>query len=104
METNNRGGTQSPVKMKPTEQETRDTFRDYALNTRSIYEGIANPARILAANLRAAIAQVNREHAPQIGGAALIETDADKQAAISVYLAEVAEVLQWELIEQYKAR
>lgn len=90
--------------MEQAAKETRETFRDYAINTRPIYEGITGPARLLAANLRGAIEQVNREHARAMDGAALIETDADKQAAISVYLAEVAEVLQWELIGQYKTR
>lgn len=90
--------------MEPTAQETRETFRDYAINTRPIYEGITGPARMLAANLRGAIEQVNREHARAMDGAALIVSDADKQAAIAVYLAEVAEVLQWELIGQYKTR
>lgn len=90
--------------MKQGKQETRDTFRDYAINTRSIYEGITGPARVLAANLRAAIATVNRDAAPKMGGAALIETDADKQAAIGVYLDEIREVLTWELIGQYNTR
>lgn len=84
--------------MKPNAQETRETFRDYVINTRPLYEGITAPALTLAANLRAAIATVNRQHAPEIGGAALIETDADKRAAISVYLNEIQEVLEWELI------
>lgn len=99
-----RGKTQKVLTMKPTEQETRETFRDYAINERPIYEGITGPAQTLAANLRAAIERINREHAPQLGGAALIETAADKRAAISVYLAEVAEVLEWELIGQYNTR
>ena len=90
--------------MKPNEQETRETFRDYAINERAIYEGITGPAQTLAANLRAAIATVNRKHAPEIDGAALIETDADRKAAISVYIAEVTEVLEWELIGQYKVK
>ena len=90
--------------MKPNAQETRETFRDYVINTRPLYEGITAPALTLAANLRAAIATVNRDAAPKMGGAALIETDADKKAAISVYIAEVAEVLEWELIGQYNTR
>ena len=90
--------------MKPNAQDTRELFRLYAINERPITEGITGPAQTLAANLRAAIEQINREHAPEIDGAALIETDADKQAAISVYLDEIREVLQWELIGQYKTR
>ncbi len=90
--------------MKPNEQETRETFRDYAINERAIYEGITGPAQTLAANLRAAIATVNRKHAPEIDGAALIETEADKRAAIDVYINETREVIEWELIGQYKTR
>ncbi len=90
--------------MKPNEQETRETFRDYAINERSIYDGITSPAHVLAQNLRAAIATINRQHAPEIGGAALIETDADKRAAIDVFINETREVIEWELIGQYKTR
>ena len=90
--------------MKPNEQETRETFRAYITNTRPLYEGITAPALTLAGNLRNAIKAVNREYAPEMGGAALIETDADKRAAISAYIAEVAEVLEWELIGQYNTR
>lgn len=90
--------------MKPTNQETRETFRDYALNDRAIYESIEHPAHLLAANLRAAITQVNRKHAPELNGANLIETDADKRAAISVFVAEIEELLTWNLIGQYNTR
>ena len=89
--------------MKPNEQETRETFRDYAINDRAIYEGIEHPARLLAANLRAAISTINRKHAPEIGGADLIETEAEKRAAISVYIAEIGELLEWELIGEAPA-
>ena len=58
--------------MKPNAQETRETFRVYVINTRPLYEGITAPALTLAANLRAAIATVNRQHAPEIGGAVSI--------------------------------
>ena len=90
--------------MKPNEQETRETFRDYALNTRQIYDGITGPASTLAANLRAAIDRVNREPAARTDGRPLIETDADKRAAISVFIAEVEELLTWDLIGQYRTR
>ena len=90
--------------MKPNEQETRELFRAYVINTRPLYSGMATPARLLAANLRAAIATVNKEHAPEIDGAALIDTDADKRAAIDVYINEIREVLEWELIGQYNTR
>lgn len=84
-------------------QETRETFRAYITNERPLYDGITGPALALASNLRAAISKVNREHAPEIGGRALIATEADKRAAISAYITEVAEVLEWELIGQERA-
>ena len=34
--------------MKPNAQETRETFRDYVINTRPLYEGITAPALTLA--------------------------------------------------------
>ena len=90
--------------MKPNEQETRELFQMYAVNERAIYEGIHAAALTLAANLRGAITQINRKTAPELGGADLIQTEQDKRAAISVYIAEVTEVLEWELIGQYKAK
>jgi hypothetical protein len=84
--------------------DARETFRAYAENDRPIYDGIQATARVLAGNLRAAIAQYNRDAAGEIGGDPRIETDADKRAAISVFVAEVEELLTWELIGQYNAR
>ena len=90
--------------MKPNEQETRETFRAYVVNERPLYQGIEHPAHLLAANLRAAIKTVNKEYTAETDGAALIETDADKRAAIGVYLDEIRELLTWELIGQYNTR
>lgn len=89
--------------MKPNEQETRETFRNYAINTRPVYIGITGPAETLADNLRAAIVKINAEHARETAGAALIATEADKRAAIEAVINEVREVLEWELIGKEKA-
>lgn len=90
--------------MNTNKNETRETFRDYAINDRGIYDGIRHPAELLALNLRAAITTINRLHAPENAGADLITTDDDRRAAIDVYMAEAREVLEWELIGQYNVR
>lgn len=95
--------TQKVVAMTPKEQETRETFRAHVVNDRKLYDSLHASARLLAANLRAAITAVNTEHAPQIDGAALIGSDADKRAAIGVYIDEIREVLEWELIGEQAA-
>ena len=84
--------------------ETRETFRAYIVNDRATWEGIESYGRLLACNCRAVIEWVNRKHAPQIGGGSLIDTEADKRAAIAAYLAEVDEIVTWELIGKGKAQ
>ena len=83
--------------------QTREAFRIWAVNDRKTYDKIRAAAVAYTEMIRETIDTVNVFNYKETG-VTLIDTDADKLAAIEVMTAELQEVANWELVNKHNTR